>query len=138
MASDVLKDLGARRPVDRTAALVISRGYHFDYRKIPGCVLSETPPCTTARPSTAPDLNGRRIGRLTVIGFCGRVRKKTTAGNTKTLFYYSVRCDCGLYSIRRKQAVLNPYNCADACERCKHLLYLQREDRRRAGLGDVD
>src|SRR3972149_7468242 len=120
------EDIGARRPVDRTAAIVVSRGYHFDSKKIPGCVLSDTPPAPTQRPPTAADLGARRFGRFTVIGYVGRVRK-----SGKTDFYWSVRCTCGLYSIRRHRAILNQANQCDACERCRHLAYLQRAERYR-------
>ena len=127
-----LKDAHARKPINKTARLVVSRGFHFDSRKINGCVASEVPPTSMPRPHDVPDLTGRRVGRMTVIAYCGRVRKKSIGGHGKTIFYWSVRCDCGLYSVRRHRAILRQSNAeVDACERCRHLRHLQHDDRYR-------
>lgn len=127
-----MKDAHARKPINKTAALVVSRGYHFLSNKVNGCVCSEFPPATMPKPRDVPSLAGRRIGRLTVISYCGRTRKVTSGGHGKTTFYWSVRCDCGMYSVRRHRAILRPSNAeVDACERCRHLRYLQKNERYR-------
>jgi len=127
-----MKDAHARKPINRTARLVVSRGYHFDSRKINGSAVYETPPVSVPRPIGVPDLAGKRIGRMTAVAYLGRKRKFTASGYGKTIYYWSVRCDCGLYSVRRHRAILRPSNQdRDACERCRHLIYLQRAERYR-------
>ena len=121
-----MRDAHARRPVDKKAALVISRGAHFVSAKQYGCLVSDTPPPSVPRPLAVPDLAGKRFGRMTVVAYCGRVKKQSSGGHFKTFFYWSVRCDCGKYSMRRHRSILRPTNDRDACEECRHLDFLKR------------
>ena len=128
------EDIGARKPVDRTAALVTGRGVHYEPNKTPGSALSDMPFATIPLPAGVPDLAGRKFGRFTVVGFCGITRKTTSGGWKSRTYHWSVRCSCGWYSIRSHKAIYNPRNTTDACERCRHVIFLKRRQLYDAGL----
>lgn len=124
-----LADFYARKPVNKTAATVISTGTHFIPQKKIQTNDSDLP--LAIRPLTKSelwhkdfrDLTGRRVGRFTVLGASLDFPK-----------HWVVRCACGRYSTRRSRAIKNPENTQDRCEHCRHLAALQcREVYRRTG-----
>ena len=124
-----MKDLHARKPVNKTAAIVTSRGVHYEPNKIVLTNDSDLPIVT--RPITKEEvkqkcfvnLTGFRVGRLSVIGPARDFNGK-----------WVVRCDCGKYSTRRAKSIKNPENVQDRCEHCRNLAFLKRNEQwRRTG-----
>lgn len=118
-----MKDLHARKPINKTAAIVISRGVHYEPNKIVQTNDSDLPIAT--RPITKEEfkqqcfvnLTGFRVGRLSVIGVARDFKGK-----------WVVRCDCGIYSTRRAKSIKNPENVQDRCEHCRNLAFLKRNE----------
>lgn len=118
-----MKDLHARKPVNKTAAIVTSCGVHYEPNKIVQTNDSDLPIAT--RPFTKAelkqqcfvDLTGFRVGRLSVIGAARDFKGR-----------WVVRCDCGKYSTRRAKSIKNPENVQDRCEHCRHLAFLKRNE----------
>jgi len=117
-----MKDIHARVPVNKTAALVTSKGEHY----VPNCkdlTYDSDFPIKTGKIKkecmSDPrfiDLSGNRFGRFTVIGM------------SEVDGLWVVRCDCGKYSTRRRKAILNPNNSQDRCGHCRHKLFIKREE----------
>lgn len=121
-----MKDMGARIPVDRTSALVVSEGTHWTPEIPQSCVHdSEFPIPTSHRDPKTPDLSGLRVGRLTVLGYWGRHNDQSRSRRTGTAAKHRwvVRCDCGMYSVRRATSLTKTRarHDDDCCDRCKHL-----------------
>lgn len=96
-----------REPVDKLAAIVISKGVRFNPGKIT-CLHAEVcPPVSRIRPLTTQDLTGTRSGRLAVIGLHAKIKGR-----------WVVRCDCGAYEVRTAKALRNPKNRNDRCVEC--------------------
>ena len=109
------------KPINKTAALVVSKGYAYSStKKISGTECSIAFPIENTenhkRSNYVDDLAGKRFGRLTAKGICVRTRGM-----------WSCRCDCGMYVLRKAKAVKNPNNKLDCCSECRHLLHLKRE-----------
>lgn len=86
--------IGLRRPVDSTAARVVSTGEHFEYRPLHTEVCSAVPlPVVPARLDGEP-LRGICFGRLTVKGRWDGTKKR-----------WVCRCVCGNYVLRRATAI---------------------------------
>lgn len=103
-----------RDPIDRTAAMMFSKGVAPPDVKIT-CDHWETCPPMKARAlvkyqMTDEDLTGRRQGRFVVMGMA-RDRKAR----------WVVRCDCGCFEIRTAKALRNPNNADDKCVKCRKL-----------------
>lgn len=115
------------RPIDKSAAVVVSRGTHFvpKLKDEPTTVEQRHP--LPIRPIVEVPVNlrhlvGYKFGRLTVIGFSTQPKR------------WVVRCACGIYLIRTSAAIKNPENGSDACRTCWMALYQQkREMMRRLG-----
>lgn len=114
-------------PVNKMAAIVISRGTHYD----PKCKIQVdefiSPPAIMPKrmhPKHCDfiDLTGRRKGRFTVVGLLD--------GSKSSLWV--VRCDCGTYTTRTaksiKAAETKKASHLDACRECMHLAYIKREE----------
>lgn len=117
------------RPINATAARVVSAGTHYTPNKRHGSEVFEVRPPVrqaTRRDRSVPgysDLAGVRRGRLVVVGLSESAALK-----------WVMRCDCGSYVIRTNKAARNEANDADACEECRHVLYLKRTElHRRTG-----
>ena len=113
---------GHERPVDATAARVVSRGESYDFKASPGSVNSFLPlPIRKAtagemRTSTFLDLSGAKLGRLTVIGLAAEVKAR-----------WVCRCVCGIYALRSSSAVKAA--AADACcDQCHLLAIAKRKE----------
>lgn len=103
------------KPANKTAAAVLSQsGEHYD----PDCVMnefhSETPlPIEDFIGPEKDNLTGRKVGRMTVIGF---LRKETV----KRSGLWLVRCTCGHYETRRSHSIKNERNTNDMCRNCRN------------------
>jgi len=118
MGDNTIKRIAAKElvPVDRVAARVIGRGVHYTPNKVVLTADSDLPIQTGPSPGTVADLVGCRFGHFTVLGWYAE-------GNG-----WVVKCSCGIYTVRKTRAVLNPQNSWDRCERCRHLMYLKRDE----------
>lgn len=101
-------------PVNRTAGMVTSSGQHYECSAKNNEYETDIPIPTRLVPQD--DLTGRRFGRFTVIGLSLKRSR------------WVVRCDCGVYTLRKAKAIKNMNNDFDCCKECKHLLYLKRHD----------
>lgn len=98
-----MKDIHARRAVDRTAARVTSSGEHYEPVVGKGNAHdSDLPIATAPVPANVKDLTGTKLGRLTVIGYHSVTRYNGARKNKHVRRKWVVRCDCGRYSIRRE------------------------------------
>lgn len=111
-----LAETTKRKPADRTASYVTSKGVGYACPKRILSDESEVPyPLKRVPPNTI-DLTGTRRGRLVVCGLAhGRNGR------------WSCRCDCGVYVLRSARACTNPNN-EDRCEQCRHIAHLRRID----------
>ena len=127
MKDDTVRRIAAQEliPVDRVAARVTRGGVHYEPNKKILTADSDLPILTTRNPKDVPDLTGTKFGHFTVLGWF-------LDGNG-----WVVKCVCGIYSIRKTRAVLNPRNNLDRCERCRHLLFLRRENHWRVHGRDI-
>lgn len=111
------------RPINATAARVVSAGTHYVSNKRHGSeVFDVRPPMrqATYRDKSVPgyrDLTGTRRGRLVVVGLSEGSAMK-----------WVMRCDCSAYVLRTNKAATNESNNADACEECRHVMFLKRRE----------
>lgn len=114
-------------PVDKLAAMVTRPGIDFIPNK--KIVTQESPfPIKTWPVVLEPDYRGYQFGRFTVIGVLFEEGNLIKIGVTRK---WVVKCVCGTYAVRRQKSLINPKNHKDRCERCRHLAFLKREDKRR-------
>lgn len=115
---DILEKVIKSDPVDRTARMVTQRGEHWEAGLNKQALHSEVPiECRRFNKHDAlPDLTGRRVGRLTVQGLMYRSEASI----------WVVRCDCGMYEVRKRKALLNMGNQHDACGKCRCLRQRKR------------
>lgn len=116
----MLKNL---KPINRVAARVVF-GFKEKYKSNKKIQTNDNPMPIEIRQITKTELNspcfenlvGIKFGRFEVIGlakhFMGR---------------WVVKCSCGMYSTRKKKAILNPNNIQDRCENCRQQAFLKRE-----------
>lgn len=123
---------GNTTPINKTAALVIGKGFHYEPNKKVQTIESKNPlPTRDAYyqeiySPTFTNCTGIKIGRLTVIGIYSRSKG------------WVCRCDCGMYCVRRQKAILNKNNTQDRCEECRHLAFLKKDEKYRRTGKDVD
>lgn len=103
------------RPINATAARVVSNGVHFNSKKVIQELESDVPHPLKPTPKGTKDLSGIRFGRFTVIGMARDILKR-----------WVVRCDCGTYSIRKSKSIMNPNNSTDRCGECLEQLYIKK------------
>lgn len=115
----VIEDVAKRRkPINKQAALVTSRGFDYEPDKQVSPNDSDTPLAIKKNlevNQNFTDLTGVRFGRLLVLGFSADKKKK-----------WVCRCDCGKYTLRASKAIKNPENYGDRCDLCRHHAYLIR------------
>lgn len=121
-----MEKIVTRRPVNRTAARVISigpKGLESSKRiaQRHSDVPLPTRPYTKAyaQSGNLPNLQGHVFGALTVIGLW---KEKTEAGHLR----WVCRCLCGSYLTRSTRSVQNHHNAKDACDKCRHLAHLKK------------
>jgi len=103
-------------PVDRTASIVTSKGFNFQSnKKILNADQSMPIEIQSIPRHVVEDLTGVKRGRLTVVGY-----SRNNKGR------WVVRCDCGIYTLRRHKSIKNEQNDVDRCEACRETLYFRR------------
>lgn len=118
--------VAALSPVNKTAALVVSKGEHYEmsskiklkeYVGPPRMVAKEDYP----KSSGFIDLTGREKGRLKVIGLMAEENGR-----------WVVRCVCGTYTTRSARSIKsierNPNAAYDACAECMHAIMRKRKE----------
>lgn len=117
-------------PVNRQAALVADGGgetWKPNYKGNPHARKWDAPPACVPIPTepaalrTFQDFTGHKIGRLTVVGFLGKVNPKTKA-------LWLVKCACGTYETRGSKALKGGMIGRDYCEDCRYLERVKRGD----------
>lgn len=107
-------------PIDRTAALVISKGVrHQSTKKIVNPHWEQCPAC---KPPPALNLAGMKFGRFTVIGMLARAKGLSLKQPAK----WVVRCACGDYETRSAKSIRNPRNANDCCYKCREVIENKR------------
>lgn len=110
---------GNQQPINKTAAMVMSAGTHYEPvlntqndRKNPLPIS----PVSKAEAGQADfkDITGFIFGRFTVLGRHSESSR------------WVVRCDCGVYTTRKKKAISNPKNSQDRCQMCRKLISIKR------------
>jgi hypothetical protein len=117
-----MDDIHARAPVNKLAALSVSKGEHFIPQKkiqtndsINPIALRELTSCEQKAQGFI-NLTGRTFGRFVVLGAAKEFNKQ-----------WVVKCSCGMYTTRSSKAIKNPNNVQDRCEHCKYLAFLKRD-----------
>lgn len=112
------------RPVNRLAARQTGSGIVWtpNRRDTEGARRWHTPPALQPHPHAKNfvDLTGRRVGRMTVVGYLGKLNPKKKA-------VWLCRCDCGIFESRSARAIVD----ADGWGRCQDCLYLEMVKRGR-------
>lgn len=107
-------------PVNKTAGRVISKGSEYEPKLKPGGAPEQRTPYPVRAlceiPMNLRHLLGVHFGRLTVMGFSVLPSR------------WSVRCDCGTYSLRSTKAIRNPENKNDACRACRAKMHMMRRE----------
>ncbi|HBE9078608.1 hypothetical protein [Serratia fonticola] len=122
MSKDIFD--ASRQPINRTAALVLGKGFAYQPKK--KIQTADQPNPIRVRFEVPPNLKkfiGKKFGRMTVIGLAYERRGR-----------WVVRCTCGTYTLRKLKSINNPENRHDCCEQCRQLNYLKCADHfRRTG-----
>lgn len=108
-------------PINKTAALVVSRGCHFSPSMIlPECRETwDVPPYALGKKPPkggSKNILGAQRGFLTVVSYVGGKRSRYGAPETAQGGRWLVRCACGRYEIRRGRNMRKPE--FDACIFC--------------------
>ena len=99
-------------PADRTAARVISTGFHWEPEPHWQNVHSETPlPMRKPANDEQRSLLGVKFGRFLVLGVAVAKNRIGTL--------YVCRCLCGRHEHKTPRAIRNPKNGRDACSACR-------------------
>ena len=72
--------------------------------------------------SKTPNLSGKSIGRLTVVGLSASGKSRPDSGAL-----WVVRCVCGRYETRRTKSILKETNTHDSCDECRQTAFIQSE-----------
>lgn len=117
------------QPVNKQAAMVAGgQGtiWQSNFRGNPHARKWDAPPPCVPIPAgrlteTFEDLTGLKIGRMTIIGYLGKLNPKKKA-------LWLARCVCGTYESRGAKAIKNAMPNADLCEDCRYLERVKRGD----------
>ena len=111
------------KPINLLARLVTGKGIHFTpIRKKTNLPRWNICPDIIEFPGIDEyNMQGRRFGRFEVVGYYGKT-KSQRAGR------WIVRCACGMYEIRTAKSIKNPRNNNDACEDCRHWMFLKQQE----------
>lgn len=109
------------RPIDATAARVTSEGPKW-VSLAPirdDLVCSPVPLATVPLKRGGQNFIGQRIGSLTVVGLY-RLKSESVGRRypRRTITYWSCRCQCGYYVVRKALTLRNAKNPHDCCARC--------------------
>lgn len=109
-------DLGTRKPIDKTAGIVIQKGEHKpNVLKKENYFLYVLKPIIQQKKINLP----KRINRLEIIGYADRLKmglKPRTANNKKGNIV--VRCDCGNYELKTRKYLLKITDENKMCSEC--------------------
>ena len=120
-----MEEIARRRPIDRTAAQVVSAGPRgLESSKRIARAHSDVPLPMIPMPRFVKDLRGRVIGSLTVIGLA--VPTSSTRKKKGRERLWVCRCVCGYYTTRRAKAINSSVNGSDACDRCLQVMWLKQ------------
>ena len=129
-----MENIAVRVPVNKTAAMVVGKGFCFESKKKIQTQESDFP-FPLVMDFEGEDITSKKTGRLTVIGL---LDDGLSINNGLMNRKWVTKCVCGKYVIRRGRALLNPKNTQDRCERCRELAFLKREDVKRRTGKNVD
>lgn len=112
----------ASAPLNATAGAVTSAGVHFEPEaEFKNLSWENCPPLAALRrpyPFKFVDMTGRKFGRMTVVGYVGKINPKKKA-------IWACRCVCGRYEGRHAPAIA----AADPqamCQACKYTAQLAK------------
>jgi hypothetical protein len=123
--TDIFDKLAVSAPINRQAAMTLSRGFVYEPDTKVTTREWEAPPKMRLPANKDQSLAGTRFGRLTAIGIDA---EKVMAKNTPVTWV--CRCDCGRYTSRSAKAIKNPKNQSDRCALCRHAKFLTHMGRR--------
>lgn len=110
------------KPVNKLAAQQLGRGIEWkpNRKDSEGARRWDTPPRLQPHPDAKNfvDLTGRRTGRMTVVGYLGKLNPKKKA-------VWLCRCDCGIFESRSARAILG----ASEWGKCQDCMYLEKVKR---------
>lgn len=124
-----IEDIAARRPLDKTAGLVVSspsRLYQWEPNVKPKEEISDVPfptkQITKSMRSGSEfiDLTGKQIARLTIIGLADETNGRYGR--------WVCRCSCGLYVYRTSAALKKLQDPDMCCCRCDLVKNLKKKD----------
>lgn len=121
----VFDKISTSAPVDKSAAMSMSRGFEYEPQKRIACLHWDYPPET--RHPNKQEINnpsftnykGAKYGRFTVLGILSGKK----AGRNGLAWV--VRCSCGDYETRTPKAIRNASH-EDRCSNCQHVAFLRR------------
>lgn len=128
-----------REPVDKMAALVVSKGWNIGESK-KKIVIDHWEICPPLRKYDRdcphPNLTDIKFGRMIVVGlfkpFYRDHYMERFYGDKCIKVSWICKCACGDFEPRKMKAILNPNNQNDACHKCRHIEELRHcEERRR-------
>lgn len=123
-----MDEIASRAPVDKTAALVVSKGFTYvpniknnqrHWEICPPDIKRELPPGMLKKDF----LVGCKFGRFVVVGLYTKKNRRYAL--------WVCRCACGHYETRTAKAIRNESNAEDSCEFCKHLNHLKQRGKYR-------
>lgn len=105
------------RPVNKTAARVVSAGTHYEPANADRAdEWDDNPPKTSAVPKNAPDITGERRDRVVIVGYL----MSGTNGSK-----WIGRCDCGRFVTRNGKTWRKNHG-PNMCQDCAHVEFLKR------------
>ena len=122
-------------PINRMTWRVVGKGERYiPNKRIGNCpVFDIAPPPLPFRRKGAEkrpeNMLGRRIGRMTVVGYWGpRLDESGASLGGAENQRWVCRCPCGLYTIRTAKTIKKAGDHDDKCEHCRHLAYLMQSE----------
>lgn len=128
---DYPRDMYARRPVDKTSAMAMSSGVHYEWASPSSDrATNDLPIPTKDPPPKALDLTGLSLGRLVVVGY-HRTKNKQSSLESHS---WVVRCACGMYETRTSKSILRTLDGTTIlkegfqpmCQRCESTYRMRR------------
>ncbi len=109
------------RPANRTAAVVLQKGQHFEHRPDDNIFDAPLPVLGYTGP-TEFCLIGERFFRFKVVGYLGK--------NSRKCGKWLLRCDCGKYTVRSGKIIKTLDEEHGKCGHCQELEYIKSEKHR--------
>lgn len=121
-----MKEIYNLTPINSTAAKVVSNGEHYQPHHKQNGEHWENKPITLPLPKNTCNRIGHRQGRLTVVGYMGKNKKRGAK--------WLVKCDCGHYETRYWKSLTNKNNTGDRCVDCRNIAFIKKQyDRSKTG-----